>query len=179
MFHEKSWVLTNRQLCDCELILDGSFNPLNRFMTEQDYNKVLEEMRIVSGELFPLPIVLDVDENFFNSLKLNEQVTLKDKEGFSIAKMTIESMWKPDLEKEAEQVYKTTNRFHPGVSFLLSSSNKFYLGGKIQKIKMPNHYDFGHYRMSPNDVRKNLKKWVGIKLLDSKQEIRSIEHMLK
>ena len=93
------------------MILDGSFNPLNRFMTEQDYNKVLEEMRIVSGELFPLPIVLDVDENFFNSLKLNEQVTLKDKEGFSIAKMTIESMWKPDLEKEAEQVYKTTIDF--------------------------------------------------------------------
>ena len=155
---KNSWTLTDRQLCDCEMILDGSFYPLNHFMTEQDYNKVLEEMRIVSGQLFPLPIVLDVDENFFNAVKLNEHIILKNKEGFSIAKMTIESMWEPDLRKEALQVYKTTDRSHPGVSFLLNSNNKFYLGGEIQKIKMPNHYDFEQYRMSPNDVRKKFKK---------------------
>ena len=100
MLSNKSWTLTDRQLCDLEMILDGSFAPLDHFMNENDYNQVLEKMRLENGELFPLPIVLDVDEGFSNSLILNEQILLRDKEGFTIAKMTLESKWKPELKKK-------------------------------------------------------------------------------
>ena len=58
------WTLTDRQLCDCEMILDGSLDPLNGFMTKEDYNAVLETMRLENGKIFPIPIVLDVNEKF-------------------------------------------------------------------------------------------------------------------
>ena len=89
---KKKWVLTDRQLCDCEMILDGSFYPLDRFMTLDDYNLVLQKMRLATGELFPIPIVLDVDEGFSKKLELGEQIALCDQEGFKVAYMTVESM---------------------------------------------------------------------------------------
>ena len=66
---EKFWTLTDRQICDCEMILDKVFYPLNRFMTEDDYNSVLNEMRLSGGQLFPIPVTLDVKE-FLINLKL-------------------------------------------------------------------------------------------------------------
>ena len=66
---EKSWILTDRQLCDCEMIMDGSFSPLDHFMTESDYESVLTDMRLSNGDLFPLPIVLDVNKEFSDSIK--------------------------------------------------------------------------------------------------------------
>ena len=84
----KYWTLSDRQLCDCEMILDGSFYPLQHFMTEADYENVLSNMRLANGDLFPIPIVLDVDEEFAGSLSLGEKIILREKEGFKIASMT-------------------------------------------------------------------------------------------
>ena len=70
---EKFWTLTDRQICDCEMILDKSFHPLNRFMTEEDYNSVLNEMRLSGGQLFPIPVTLDVKKEFFDQLEIGEQ----------------------------------------------------------------------------------------------------------
>ena len=160
MLNDKLWTLTDRQLCDCEMILDGSFYPLDRFMNENDYNQVLQNMRISTGELFPIPIILDVDEDFSNKIQLNEHIFLKNKEGFIIAKMYVESKWKPCFKKEAESVYKTQDNLHPGVSFLFLSSNKIYLGGKVERVKIPIHYDYQQYRLSPSDA-KNIFKQMG------------------
>ena len=77
MYSDKSWVLTDRQICDCEMILDGSFHPLKGYMTESDYNQVLENMRINTGQLFPIPIVLDVNEKFSNDIELNDKIIFK------------------------------------------------------------------------------------------------------
>ena len=74
MRQEKSWVLTDRQLCDCEMIMDGSFSPLDHFMTESDYDSVLTDMRLSDGNLFPLPIVLDVDEEFAEQQRLKQKL---------------------------------------------------------------------------------------------------------
>ena len=65
---EKSWILSDRQLCDCEMILDGSLSPLDHFMTEGDYNTVLSDMRLENGVLFPIPIVLDVNKEFSENI---------------------------------------------------------------------------------------------------------------
>ena len=59
-----SWQLTNRQICDLELILNGGFDPLNGFLSKNDYDSVLKEMRLNNGILWPLPITLDVDDEF-------------------------------------------------------------------------------------------------------------------
>ena len=144
------WTLTDRQLCDCELILDGSFSPLNGFMTEKDYNSVLDTMRLANGKLFPIPIVLDVNEKFSQKLNFGDEIFLCDKEGFQIAKLMVESIWEPDFEKEADLVYGTDDRLHPAVDYLFKQNNNVYVGGIISKIGMPNHYDFNRYRLTPS-----------------------------
>ena len=119
-----TWVLTDRQLCDCEMILNKSFSPLDRFMTKKDYESVITNMRLSSGELFPLPIMLDVNEKFANQLKVGEKILLIEKEGFQVAKILVEDIWKPDLNRESELVYGTSDLAHPAVNYLLNVSNK-------------------------------------------------------
>ncbi len=154
---EKSWTLSDRQLCDCEMILDRSFYPLDRFMNENDYHSVLNEMKLHSGELFPIPITLDVDKKFSEQVTIGEKIILREKEGFKIAIMAIESIWEPEFHQEAELVYGTIDEYHPAVNYMFNIGNKVYLGGKIEKIAMPNHYDYRKYRLSPNTAKKKFK----------------------
>ncbi len=155
---EKSWSLTDRQLCDCEMLLDGSFHPLNYFMVESDYESVLKNMRLLNGMLFPIPIVLDVDREFSEQISVGDKITLREKEGFKIAYMTVESIWMPDLNREAQMVYGTTDITHPAVNYLVNTSNKIYIGGKVEKIALPNHYDYRNYRINPSESIDMFKK---------------------
>ncbi len=152
------WTLTDRQLCDCEMIMDKSFYPLNRFMNKDDYSSVLMKMRLSEGPLFPIPIVLDIDENFSNKISVGEEIILREKEGFQIARMEVESIWKPDLLLEAQKVYGTTDKSHPAVGYLFNKGNQIYIGGKIEKITMPNHYDYKQYRLSPENTKNIFEK---------------------
>ena len=158
MNQEKSWILTDRQLCDCEMIMDGSFSPLDHFMTESDYESVLNKMRLPNGDLFPLPIVLDVNKEFSNQLDIGEKIILREKEGFKIAYMLIDSIWEPDFEREAKLVYGTNDVFHPAVNYMCNIGNKVYIGGRIEKIAIPNHYDFREYRLSPQNAKNEFEK---------------------
>ena len=152
-----SWMMTDRQLCDIEMILDGSFNPLNHFMNEDDYKGVLNDMRLANGQLFPLPITLDVDREFSKKVSIGEKIILREKEGFKVASMIITSIWEPDFNLEAKLVYGTIDQLHPAVNYLFNSSNKIYIGGEIEKISMPNHYDYRELRLNPSDVKKKFK----------------------
>ena len=153
MNQQKSWVLTDRQLCDCEMIMDGSFSQLDHFMTKSDYESVLTGMRLSNGDLFPLPIVLDVNKEFSNQLDIGETIILCEKEGFKIAYLTVDSIWEPDLEREAELIYGTKDMSHPAVNYMFNIGNKVYVGGKIKKIALPNHYDYRHYRITPSAAK--------------------------
>ena len=155
---QKSWTLTDRQLCDCEMILDGSFYPLNRFMNEKDYTGVLKEMRLSTGELFPIPITLDLDKDFSEQVEIGQKILLKDKEGFKIAILTIDSIWKPDFYMESELVYGTSDESHPGVNYLFNKSYNTYVGGELEKISFPNHYDYRKYRLKPFQIRKSFNE---------------------
>ncbi|MBI89825.1 MAG: adenylyltransferase [Candidatus Marinimicrobia bacterium] len=157
MVLEKSWLLTDRQLCDIEMILDKSFSPLDRFMNKDDYLMVLSDMRLATGELFPIPITLDVDKKFSDQVNIGEKITLREKEGFKIATMVVESIWEPDFHQEAEVVYGTIDHGHPAVNYMFNIGNKVYLGGVIEKISMPNHYDYRDYRLSPNEAKMKFK----------------------
>ena len=103
--------------------------------------------------LFPIPVVLDVNRQFSQKTNIGNKVFLCDKEGFQIALMTVESIWEPDIREEAELVYGTNDIFHPAVNYLFNQTNSVYVGGKIKKVCMPNHYDYKHSRLSPNAVK--------------------------
>ena len=161
---QNSWTLSDRQLCDCEMLLDYSFFPLDRFMNQNDYDRVLKEMRLSTGELFPLPITLDVDQEFARKVKVGERIILREKEGFKIAYLTVDSIWNPDLKREAKLVYGATNTSHPAVNYMFNIGGKVYIGGKIEKISVPNHYDYRKYRISPKNVKNNFnqKGWTNV-----------------
>ena len=74
MKKENSWTLTDRQLCDCEMILDGGFKPLDKFMVKEDYESVINDMRLSDGQLFPIPIMLDVNQEFANQINIGEEI---------------------------------------------------------------------------------------------------------
>ena len=142
-------ILNDRQLCDLELILNGSFDPIKGFMNEDDYNTVVKNMHLNDGSLWPMPINLDVKEQFLKKIKGHSSLILKNKEGFSLAKLEISDIWQPNKQKEAQSVYGTVDNSHPGVNYLINESNNFYIGGIVKKISLPNHYDFLKYRLSP------------------------------
>tara|TARA_Y100001980_G_C14551856_1_gene335560 strand:- start:487 stop:2067 length:1581 start_codon:yes stop_codon:yes gene_type:complete len=135
------------------MILNKSFKPLDYFMGEQDYYSVLNDMRLSTGELFPIPITLDVSREFSKNLSIGEKIILREKEGFKVAFMSIESIWEPDIEEEAIIAYGTKDKSHPAVNYLFNMSNKVYLGGKVEKISMPIHYDYKKYRLNPSEVK--------------------------
>ena len=151
--HYPSWQLTDRQLCDLELLLNGGFSPLTGFMGKTDYKSVLKDMRLEDRSLWPMPITLDVTEDFAGKIKNEEKITLRDQEGFALAVLTISDIWQPDLEEEASAVYGTTDITHPAVNYLLNIGNKVYVGGSLEGISLPHHYDYQDDRHSPEELQ--------------------------
>jgi len=153
-----SWDLTERQLCDLELIANGGFSPLEGFLGEADYNAVLKDMRLADGTLWPMPITLDVSEAFAESLSVGDQIALRDPEGVILAILTLSDCWRPDFAHEAQQVFGTTDRAHPGVAYLYEQSHPVYLGGSIVALSLPSHYDFTHLRPTPAELRERFRR---------------------
>ena len=151
--HYPSWQLTDRQIYDLELLLNGGFSPLKGFMGKKDYSSVLKDMRLEDGSLWPMPITLDVNDQFVESIAERDRITLRDHEGFALAVLTITDIWQPDLEKEAEAVYGTKDATHPAVNYLYNISNKIYVGGSLEGISLPHHYDYQNNRHTPQNLR--------------------------
>lgn len=156
-----AWCLTQRQRCDLELILNGGFTPLDGFLSRADYESVIRSMRLASGKLWPIPVVLDVDQSFADRLTTGQRITLTDEEGVPIALMTIRDLWIPSREEEAQLVYRTTDPHHSGVEYLLERTHPVYIGGPVTGIGVPTHYDFKHLRLDPNDLRRQfaVRSW--------------------
>ncbi|MEM1412451.1 MAG: adenylyltransferase, partial [Pseudomonadota bacterium] len=107
-----SWDLTQRQLCDIDLLLNGAFSPLEGFLGRADYDSVCTDMRLASGVLWPMPITLDVNEAFAEGLEAGQTIALRDPEGVLIATLKISDVWQPNKDVEAEQVFGTTDDTH-------------------------------------------------------------------
>jgi sulfate adenylyltransferase len=150
--------LNARQLCDLELLANGAFSPLTGFMTRSDYESVVDRMRLQNGTLWPLPICLDVSAVQARSLEAGQSVALRDPEGFLLAIMHIEDIWQADREKEVLKVVGTTDPDHPGADYLLNQSGEYYLGGAVEVISPPLHFDFKQLRRTPAEVRAAFNK---------------------
>ncbi len=153
-----SWDLTERQICDLELLANGGFSPLNGFMKRDEYDSVCSKMRLPDGTVWPIPIVLDVSEEIAKKLDIGVKLALRDPEGVMLAVISVEDIWEPDRNKEAELVYGTTNKEHPGVAYILEKTNPWYIGGKLEVIQLPEHFDFKTLRHTPYELRSNFAK---------------------
>ena len=154
----KSWHLTVRQACDLDLILNGAFYPLTGFLSKDEYNSVCENMCLTSGDLWPIPINLDVSENFADMIKPGEEIALRDQEGVILAILTVEDIWSPDKALEAENVFGSNNTEHPGVSYLKHKAGSVYVGGSVIGVNKPTFYDFKALRDTPNELRKKFNE---------------------
>ena len=150
--------LNDRQLCDLELLATGVFSPLDGFMTRSVYESVLDRMRLQSNVLWPIPVCLGISETKARTLEAGQSVTLRDHEGFLLAIMHIDDMWPVDREKEASLVYGTTDPAHQGVKYLLNVEGDYYIGGKLEVLSTPLHFDFKQLRMTPREIRRVYQK---------------------
>ena len=151
--HLPSVQISQRALCDLELLATGAFSPLDRFMGKADYERVLTEMRLTNGVLFPIPVTLPVDEESLPSW--GEQITLSDARNNTIAVMQIEEVYHWDELREARLVLGTTDPRHPLVSEMNTWGN-VYVSGALRVIDLPKYHDFTELRKTPAQVRKEL-----------------------
>ncbi|WP_374643696.1 bifunctional sulfate adenylyltransferase/adenylylsulfate kinase [Tabrizicola sp.] len=153
-----SWDLSPRQLCDLELLMNGGFHPLKGFLTEADYDGVVESMRLADGSLWPMPITLDVPEEFAAKVEPGQDIALRDAEGVILAILSVTDKWIPDKVREAEKVFGADDLAHPAVNYLHNRAGKVYLGGPVTGIQQPVHYDFKARRDTPNELRAYFRK---------------------
>ncbi len=150
--------LTPRQICDLELLMNGGFNPLKGFLSEEDYNSVVENMRLADGTLWPMPINLDVSQTFADSVEIGQDIALRDQEGVILGTMTVTDKWVPNKAREAEKVFGADDLAHPAVNYLHNEAGAVYLGGPVTGIQQPVHYDFRARRDTPNELRAYFRK---------------------
>ena len=153
-----SWDLTPRQLCDLELLLNGGFSPLTGFMTKDVFDAVCAAMRLPDGTLWPMPITLDVTEQMAESLSQGGQLALRDAEGVMLAVLHVEDIWEHDREADAQAVYGTLNQEHPGVAHLFHRTNNISVGGRIEGVQLPSHYNFLTLRRTPEQLRRDFSR---------------------
>ena len=150
--------LSQRQQCDLELLVTGALSPLTGFMNQREYESVVENTTLSDGTVWPLPYYLDLTEEQAESINVGDKIALRDVEGFMPAILTVESKWQPDKNKEAENIYGTLDTEHPGVDYLMNSVGNFYVGGKVDAVQLPFHYDFETLRFTPYELRQHFDK---------------------
>lgn len=158
--------LTDRQLCDLELILNGGFSPLNGFLNEDDYTSVVEEMRLTSikdektgkGLLWPIPITFDVNAETAQKLAVGSRVVLQDsRDEKNLAILTVQSIYQPNKQNEAAKVFRGDPE-HPAVKYLIETAGDVYIGGSIQALAYPTHYDYVDLRKTPSELREEFAR---------------------
>ncbi|HEX5708554.1 MAG TPA: bifunctional sulfate adenylyltransferase/adenylylsulfate kinase [Pyrinomonadaceae bacterium] len=147
--------LTARNLCDLELLATGGFSPLARFMGRADYERVLEEMRLRSGALFPLPVTLTVAKEA--TPPLDSEIALTDQHNNPLALMRVEEIFAWDRRREARAAYGTEDARHPLVAEM-NSWGEVCLSGALRVIELPRHRDFRQLRLTPSEVREALAR---------------------
>jgi sulfate adenylyltransferase len=142
--------ISMRSLCDLELLATGGFSPLDRFMGKADYERVLHEMRLSNGMLFPLPITLTADPKELPIV--GEELVLRNANNDVIAIMTLDEVYHWDLETEAALAYGSTDAKHPMVSEM-ARWGKVCISGPLKVVNLPKYYDFTDLRRTPAEVR--------------------------
>ncbi len=157
-----AWPLTPRQLCDLDLLLTGAFAPLSGFMGRADYESVCDRMRLADspgtprtpgGTLWSMPITLDVSAEVAGRLGVGDRLALHGPDGQLLATVAVEEVWRPDRWAEARTVFGTTSLHHPGVAHLVERTHPWYVGGRVEGIRRPEHPGPEALRLTPAELR--------------------------
>ncbi|HEV8187197.1 MAG TPA: bifunctional sulfate adenylyltransferase/adenylylsulfate kinase [Pyrinomonadaceae bacterium] len=146
--------LSERAICDLELLAVGAFSPLDRFMGKTDYERVCAEMRLANGQLFPIPVTLPVANDV--SITLDQEVALVDSRNDILAVMTIEEIYEWSLIATARDVFGTKDERHPLVAEM-HRWGKRNISGRLKVLRLPAHYDFSELRLTPAQTRSRLE----------------------
>ncbi|MCH8206622.1 MAG: bifunctional sulfate adenylyltransferase/adenylylsulfate kinase [Chloroflexi bacterium] len=145
--------LTERSVCDLELLAVGAFSPLDRFMSMDDYHRVMDEMRLASGQVWPIPVTLPVEPG--TGIHLDGEVALRNSRNELLAVMTVEEVFEWDLLAEATNVYGTEDLRHPLVAEM-HRWGKVNISGRLQVLQLAPHHDFRELRLTPAQARAKL-----------------------
>ena len=156
-----SLVLNERQVCDLELLLNGGFSPLSGFLNQSDYDSVLDNNRLSNGLLWTMPITLDVSTTEIESIDIasgNKIVLRNPQDDLPLAILTIQDVYKPNKTREATLVFGKDDSAHPAVAYLHQVAKEFYVGGALEAIALPAHYDYVENRFTPAELRQKFEK---------------------
>ena len=148
-----SITLSERAMCDLELLATGAFSPLDRFMGRADFRSVLDHMRLATGEIFPVPITLPIPGG--TSIKENSDVALRDAKHNPLAVLHVEDIYPWDPRDFARKLLNTESHRHPLVNEMESWGDRF-VSGSIRVFQLPKHFDFPELRLTPLQVRSRL-----------------------
>ncbi len=148
--------LSERAVCDLELLATGAFSPLDRFMDREDHARVLDEMRLADGHVFPIPVALSFDPGA--PLHLDGEVALRNGKNELLALMIVEDVYEWDPCEVAEKVLGTTDPKHPLVPEL-TRSGRLNASGRLRVLGLPQHFDFRDLRLTPAQVRARLARF--------------------
>lgn len=152
-----SLVLSAAQTCDLELLATGAFSPLAGFLGAKDHASVCASMRLASGLLWPVPVVLEIPTALAARLRPGSSLRLLDKDGTLLAVQHVEEKWRRDRRAEARAVFGTTERAHPGVAALLRGPDGCCVAGPLEVLRLPAHSDFRRWRLTPVQLRRQLQ----------------------
>lgn len=149
--------LSDRQLCDLEMILNGGFSPLDGFLAQKDYDSVVENIRLANGLLWSMPIQLDVSTEQAAQFSAGERIVLTDDYDYELAILTLADKYVPDKKREADKVFGGDPE-HPAIQYLFNQTGDVYLGGALDAIRLPSHYDYTGLRKTPQELRNEFNK---------------------
>jgi sulfate adenylyltransferase len=152
----RSLQLSARSVCDLELIGNGGFSPLDRFMGQADYQRVLDEMRLADGTIFPIPVTLPIPANA--DIFVGEDIALRNDKNELLAIMSVEEKYAWDKDEAAQKVFGTLDARHPLVAEM-ARWGAFNISGKLELLALPRHYDFTGLRLTPAQVRARLQAY--------------------
>lgn len=175
-----SITVTKRVLCDIEMFAIGAFSPLNGFTSKKDYESIVEKMRLTNGLIWPIPITLQANKEIYEKVKNQSKIALKDESGEIVAILNLKEIYQPDLKKEAELVYKTTDLTHPAVKNIFEGG-EYYLAGDIKVLKST-YDEFPEYNLGCKKTREIFKEkgWNQVVAFQTRNPVhRAHEYLLK
>lgn len=154
--HLSSIRLSHREMCDLELLAVGAFSPLDRFMGNKDYDRVLDEMRLTNGLVFPIPITLSVSSPA--EAQVGQDIAIRDPKNEIVALMNVEEIFARDLELEARLTLGTVDPRHPLVAEMSTTWSRWCVSGDLRVVLLPRHYDFADLYRTPKETRQALQQ---------------------
>jgi sulfate adenylyltransferase len=148
--------ISERAVCDLELLATGAFSPLDRFMSQADHQSVLDTMRLADGHIFPLPVTLPIDDEDRARIKVGDEIALRDLQNELLAIMTVKEIYAWDLVEVAEKAFGTQDLRHPLVAEM-HRWGKYNVSGPLRVLQLPRHYDFKSIRLTPAETRARLE----------------------